>query len=161
MKFNQCLFPLEPSSLWKTLTLESPQTSSAKLWDLGDLWAGGHIWGREAVGRLSALKKKRQFRCTSVMCWASVSHDDKTSWIPTSAWYLFYSAAAALQTMPALLRRALVGYGPHRKTQTITTLSWALDVMKLQGRHHWNKMLLRKEANDSHIHTCKSGSALN
>lgn len=44
--FNQFL-----SSLWKTLTLESPQTSSATMWDLGDLRAGGHMRGSESVGK--------------------------------------------------------------------------------------------------------------
>lgn len=47
-EFHHSLFPLKLSWLWKTLTLQSPQTSSVKMWDTSDLLTGGHIWRREA-----------------------------------------------------------------------------------------------------------------
>lgn len=73
------LFPLKPPrQLWKTLTLQPPQTPPVKMWDLGDLIAAGHIWGREAVGKTLSAAKTRHFKSTSVMgWWASASHGDK------------------------------------------------------------------------------------
>lgn len=58
------------SSLWKTPTLESLQTSSVETWDFGDLITGGKPWGRA-----SAQGSRGIFRSTLLLYW--VSHFDK------------------------------------------------------------------------------------
>lgn len=119
------LFRLNPSSPRKTLTLESPQTSSVKMWDLCDLQAAGHVWGRKTEQKDAQPEEARSLQLGKGL--SNGRQDKKTSFFNSPA-----EAAAPLWTA--------FSHRPHSKRQTSTLKTKELGS---DGAIIWRKMCLK------------------
>lgn len=117
------LFHLNLSSPRKTLTLESPQTSSVKMWDLCDLQAAGHVWGRKTERKDAQPEEPRSLQLSKGL--TNGRQDKNTS---------FFNSPADAPLWTAFSHR------PHSKRQTSTLKT---NELGSHGTIIWWKMCLK------------------